>query len=294
MRLTRGLSAVVLALLVAGTAACTGADDAPSFSGKAAAPLAESPDEGVSGGPAPLAEQGPDLTGGDPPTIGPKVIKTARVRVEVKRGGFLDALRDATSVAGAYGGFVVSSSVEGEKARRGSLVIRIPSERFELALADIHDLGTVERERVTGEDVGQEFIDLEARLRNLRAHEGVMLQLYERAQTIPDSIRVQKEVTSVQLRIEEIEGRLRYVRDQATFGTLSIGLVETGVVPDAPPGIIERSWQQAVDVVLAMVSAVIVSLGFIVPIGLGGLLVLPFVRRLRARCGRLVAALRSP
>lgn len=283
MRPTRGLLAVMFALLVAGTAACTGADEAPSFGGKAAAPEAEGPDETVSRGPAPLAEQGPDVSGGELPTIGPKVIKTARVRLEVKRGGFLDALREATSVAGAYGGFVVSSSVEGEKARRGSLVIRIPAERFELALADIHDLGTVERETVTGEDVGQEFIDLEARLRNLRAHEGVMLQLYGRAQTIPESIRVQKEVTSVQLRIEEIEGRLRYVRDQAAFGTISIGLVETGAAPDAPAGVIERSWQRAVDVVLAIVSAVIVSLGFIVPIGLVGLLVLPFVRRLRAR-----------
>jgi hypothetical protein len=94
---------------------------------------------------------------------------------------------------------------------------------------------------------------------------------------------VQKEVTSVQLRIEEIEGRLRYLRDQAALGTISISLVETGVVPDAPPGVIERSWQQSVDVVLAIVSAGIVSLGFIVPIGLVGLLVLPFVRRLRAR-----------
>lgn len=89
MRPTRGLSAVVFALLVAGTAACTGADKAPSFSGKAAAPSAEGLDESVSGGPAPLAEQGVDMAGGDLPTIGPKVIKTARVRLEVKQGGIV-------------------------------------------------------------------------------------------------------------------------------------------------------------------------------------------------------------
>lgn len=283
MRRTRGLSAVMFALMLAGTAACTRAEEAPSSGGKAAAPALQGLDESVSKEPAPLGEQGSAVIAGELLVIAPKVIKTARVRVEVKRGGFLDALQEATTVAGTYGGFVVSSSVEGEKARRGSLVIRVPADRFEAALADIHDLGTVDRETLAGEDVGQEFVDLEARLRNLRAHEGVMLQLYEQAQTIPDSIRVQKEVTSVQLRIEEIEGRLRYLRDQAALGTISISLVETGVVPDAPPGVIERSWQQAVDVVLAIVSAGIVSLGFIVPIGLVGLLVLPFVRRLRAR-----------
>jgi uncharacterized protein DUF4349 len=283
MHAQRGWSAVLFALLVTGTAACTGAEEGPSVSAKGVPPAAEGRDESLSGAPAaPLGEQGPDVIG-DLPIIGPKVIKTARVRIEVKRGGFLDALQEATTVAGTYGGFVVSSSVEGEKARRGSLVIRVPADRFEMALADIHNLGTVDWETVAGEDVGQEFVDLEARLRNLQAHEGVMLQLYERAQTIPESIRVQKEVTSVQLRIEEIEGHLRYLRDRAALGTISLGLVETGVVPDAPAGLIERSWQRAVDVVLAIVSAVIVSLGFIVPIGLVGLLVLPFVRRLRAR-----------
>jgi hypothetical protein len=277
----RGWAVAMLALLVAGTVACTATEGEPS--GAKMAPAEEAPDQSLSGEPAPLGERAPDVIGSELPVIGPKVIKTAQVRVEVERGGFHDALREATAVAGTYGGFVVSSSVEGEEARRGSLVIRVPAERFEMALADIHDLGTLERERITGEDVGQEFIDLEARLRNLRAHEGVMLRLYERAQTIPESIRVQKEVTSVQLRIEEIEGRLRYLRDQAALGTISIALVETGLVPEAPSGLIERSWERAVDVLLAIVSGMIVSLGFIIPIALLSLLVLPFVRRLRAR-----------
>jgi Domain of unknown function (DUF4349) len=281
----RGLTASLFVLLVAAMTACSGASEklAPTGGKAAAPPEAQPAEESLSEEPAQVGEPGLGAAGGELPVIGPKVIKTASVRVEVARGGFSDALGEATAVAGKYGGFVLSSALEGEKARRGSLVIRVPAERFELALADIRELGTLKRERVSGEDVGQEFIDLEARLRNLRAHEGVMLRLYDRAQTIPESIRVQKEVTSVQLRIEEIEGRLRYLRDQAAFGTISIGLVEVGVVPDGPKGVIERSWERAVDVVLALVSFAIVSLGFIVPIGILGLLLLPFVRRLRAR-----------
>jgi hypothetical protein len=278
-----GLAAALFLLVVAVMTAC-GASEKSPFGGKAAAPPEAQPAvESLSEEPAQVGEPELGVVGGELPVIGPKVIKTASVRVEVARGGFSDALGEATAVAGKYGGFVLSSALEGEKARRGSLVIRVPAERFELALADIRDLGTLNRERVSGEDVGQEFIDLEARLRNLRAHEGVMLRLYDRAQTIPESIRVQKEVTSVQLRIEEIEGRLRYLRDQAAFGTISIGLVEVGVVPDGPKGVIERSWERAVDVVLALASVAIVSLGFIVPIGLLGLMLFPFVRRLRAR-----------
>lgn len=276
----RVLAVVLFATVVIGLVACAGDEKAPS--GKAAMPEPQAPQE-FSEEPSRIGEPGETVVVGKLPALGPKVIKNASVRVEIRRGGFADALREATAVAGTYGGFVVQSSAEGEKARRGSLVIRVPAERFELALGDIHDLGTLTRETVSGKDVGQEFIDLEARLRNLRAHEGVMLRLYDRAQTIPESIRVQKEVTGVQLRIEEIEGRLRYLRDQAAFGTISIALVEVGVVPESPGGVIERAWDRAVDVVLGLASAAIVSLGVIVPLGLLALLLWPFVRRLRAR-----------
>jgi hypothetical protein len=281
---TRRVAAILFAIATMVMVACSGVSEEKSPSaGKAEAPQ---PDAGVdefSEEPSQIGGPGKTVVIGELPALGPKVIKNASVRVEVRRGGFSDALREATAVAGKYGGFVVQSSVEGEKARRGSLVIRVPAERFELALGDIHDLGTLKRETVSGEDVGQEFIDLEARLRNLRAHEGVMLRLYDRAQTIPESIRVQKEVTGVQLRIEEIEGRLRYLRDQAAFGTISIALVEVGVVPDATRGVIERAWDRAVDVVLGLASAAIVSMGVILPLGLLALLAWPFVRRLRTR-----------
>jgi Domain of unknown function (DUF4349) len=273
--------AVLFCLLAVGLTACSGSFQKGPSGGEAAMPDAQTA-KGLSEEPRQLGEPGVDVEG-ELPALGPKVIKNATVRVEVRRDGFSEALREATAVAGRYGGFVVSSSVEGQGARRGSLVIRVPAERFELALADIHDLGMLKRESISGEDVGQEFIDLEARLRNLRAHEVVLLRLYDRAQTIPESIRVQKEVTGVQLRIEEAEGRLRYLRDQAAFGTISIGLVEVGVVPDGPRGVIGRAWEKAVDVVLAVASAAIVSLGVIVPLGFLALLLWPFVRRLRTR-----------
>jgi Domain of unknown function (DUF4349) len=277
----RVMGTVLCAGLMMGMVACAAGEESPS--GEAAMPQPQAGVDEFSDQPSHLGEPAGAPVEGELPALGPKVIKNARVRLEVARGGFSDALREATAVAGTYGGFVVSSSVEGENARRGSLVIRVPAERFEPALADIHDLGTLIRETVSGEDVAQEFVDLEARLRNLRAHEGVMLRLYDRAQTIPESIRVQKEVTSVQLRIEEIEGRLRYLRDQAAFGTISIGLVEVGVVPDGPRGVIQRAWERAVDVVLALVSAAIVSLGVVIPLGVLALVMWPFVRRLRTR-----------
>jgi hypothetical protein len=224
-------------------------------------------------GPAPL------------PAMGPNVIKTADLRVEVRRNTLRDAVGEVTAVAGRHGGFVLSTQVSGARARSGILVIRVPAERFELALAEIRDLGTkVLGETVAGQDVSQEFIDLEARLRNWRAQEVVLLRLMDRAQSVTDTIRVQRELQQVQLEIETIRGRLRYLQDQTTMSTISVGLREAGAVP-ARPGTLAKAWAQAVQTFLAIVSGAIVAAGALLPFALLLLVGLIVFRLVRPRLG---------
>jgi len=237
--------------------------------------------EGVRGGGEPLeaADQGgtaPAAEVAGLPALGPAVIKTADLEVEVE--GFADAMSRATSVAARYQGFVVSTSTGGAEARRGTIVLRVPAERFEDAMNDLRGLGEVRRQRVAGEDVGQEFVDLEARLRHLDAQERVMLGLFDEAATVADTIRIQNELSGIQLQIEEIEGRLRYLRDQTSLSTISVTLAEEGV---AAPGAFDRAWERAVDGFLSVLAALVVGLGYVLPfaaIGLGGLLVYRRVR----------------
>lgn len=213
------------------------------------------------------------------PGVGPSVIKTAEIALQIERDGFEDALQRATSVASAEGGFVLSSSVEGGEARRGSIVLRVPSGRFEAALASLRELGSVRRERVAGEDVGQEFVDLEARLRNLQAQEAVLLRLMDEAQTVTDTIKVQKELTGIQLEVERIRGRLRYLEDQTSFGTISLWMAEAGAAAPQEPGIIARAWERAVEGFLSVIGGLITALGVLVPIAVLGLLGWILVRR---------------
>ncbi|MGH2653566.1 MAG: DUF4349 domain-containing protein [Actinomycetota bacterium] len=243
-------------------------------------PPGSSEGEGVRGGGEPFeaadgGEAAPDAEAGTlaVPAVGPKVIKTADLEVEVDRDGFGDAMSSATSVAARYQGFVVSTSTGGAEARRGTIVLRVPAERFEDAMNDLRGLGEVQRQRVTGEDVGQEFVDLEARLRHLDAQEQVMLGLFDEAATVADTIRIQNELSGIQLQIEEIEGRLRYLRDQTSLSTISVTLAEEGV---AAPGAFDRAWERAVDGFLSVLAALVVGLGYVLPfaaIGLVGLLV---------------------
>jgi hypothetical protein len=263
-------------LLLAG---CATAGDGGGGGGQAGAPA---PVPGVEGAPR-LEAVGPAAA--PLPRLGPSVIKTATLRLEVDAGGIQEAVGEATAAAGRHGGFILRS--ESLRSDRATLVLRVPSGRFERALAELRGMGNVEREVIAGEDVGEEFVDLQARLRNLQAERAVMLRLFDAAATIPDTIRVQNEVSAVQLQIEEIRGRLRFLRDQTSLGTITLNIVERGA--EEGVGVIERSWNRAVDGLVAIAGGTIEAIGYLIPIAvlaLAVVLMVAFViRRVLPRLG---------
>ena len=208
------------------------------------------------------------------PDARPSIIKTAQLDIEVARDKLQDAVDDAIAAAEDTGGFVLTTRLDDERSGRGTLVLRVPAERFESALAALDDLGEVLGRSVSGEDVGEEFVDLEARLRNFEAQEAVLLRLMDRAETVSDTIKVQRELTGIQLEVERIRGRLRFLDDQTAFGTVTVKLTEPGAVV-ATATTLEKAWQRAGNAALAFVSGLVVSLGVIVPSAI--LLALAFI-----------------
>jgi hypothetical protein len=272
-----GAALTFLALVVAG---CSESAESPS-------PSAGGDVAGLEGGEQAFRQlQGGGVSGSGSaapsqlPALGPSVIKTARLELEVERDGFGPALDEATAVAAETGGFVVSSTTGGEESRRGSVVLRVPSDRFEEAMARLRGLGSTRGERISGEDVSQEFVDLEARLRNLEAQQAVLLRLFDQAATVTDTIRVQRELSGVQLQVEEIQGRLRYLRDQTSLATITVALAEEG---SAAPGAFDNALDRAVDGSLAVIAGLLVALGYILPVAILGLVALLVARRLRGR-----------
>jgi hypothetical protein len=210
------------------------------------------------------------------------VIKTGDVTVRIDEGELQDSLSRVVEVARAHGGFVLSTTVDDHGARSGTVIVRVPAESFEDALADARSIGEVVREQVSGEDVSQEFVDLGARLRNFEAQESVLLDLMAKSSSVADTLRVQRELQDVQLEIERLRGRLRYLRDQTDLSTITIRLREADEVV-AGTGLFERAWRRSVDTFNAIVSAIVVGLSVAVPIGLLVALVLVIARFLRPR-----------
>jgi hypothetical protein len=218
------------------------------------------------------------------------VIKTGRLSIRLGHDGLSKAIERAHNIVDRYGGFISSSNLSTGKHETSTIVVRIPADRFDNAMADLSapGLGAVRSQQQSGEDVGQQLVDLSARARNLRAQSLALIRLMNQAVTVSDTIKIQNELFDIQGQIEELDGRLRYLHDQADMSTITMLLAPPAAVhhhqgqPTAIGSALRRSWQRATDVV----TAVIVGAGVVIPVALLALVallvgrwLLPAVRR---------------
>jgi hypothetical protein len=204
--------------------------------------------------------------------------------VVVERDTFAERFQDAMDLATANQGYVQTST--SRDGRFGSLVIRVPSNRFEETVREIKELGiAVEGETVTGENVTAEHVDLQARLRIARARRTVLLRLMDRATTIEQTLRVQNALDDVQLRIEEIQGALDVLDSRVSEATIRVQIRETGVEPlenDVRNPSIPGAFDRAIAGFFAVIAGTVVGLGYLIPalvIGLGVFLAVRFTLR---------------
>jgi Domain of unknown function (DUF4349) len=212
------------------------------------------------------------------------IVKTARVSVVVERDTFAKSFQDAMDVATANQGYVQTSS--SRDGRSGSLVIRVPSSRFEETLRELKQLGIeVEGETVTGQDVTAQHVDLQARRRIARARRTVLLRLMDRATTIEQTLRVQNALDDIQLQIEEVQGALNVLDSRVSEATIRLQIRETGVEPlekDVRNPSLPGAFDRAIAGFFAVIAGTVVGLGYVIPalvIGLGVFLAVRFARR---------------
>ncbi len=195
-----------------------------------------------------------------------RVVKTATLSLEVKRGKLDAAYGKVLAVVQTADGFVAGTE---QSHGRAQLTLRIPAAAFESTLGQLRGVGKVKDESLRGEDVTSQFTDLEARLRNLRAQEAVLLDLMRQARTIPDTITVQQQLSQIQQQIEELEGQRRVLDDQSSFGTLTVNLAAHGAAPVPRPeqqSTLGEAWDRATGVALDVIGGTLVLLGALVPL----------------------------
>jgi hypothetical protein len=217
-----------------------------------------------------------------------KIIRNGQLELEAASPE--ETQKRITTIAEKSGGFVVESQQSSSDARTTTrdvvtMTVRVPAEKFNEALDDIRRAASrVVAETVKGEDVTEEFIDIEARLRAKRALEQQFVEIMKRANSVEDALSVQSQLAEVRGEIEKIEGRKRFLENQATLSTIKIRIQTPTVFAANSAGFSYRlaesfgkGFDFALNFVLGLVTLVVGALPFLLLIGLPAFLIVRYV-----------------
>ena len=198
------------------------------------------------------------------------LIRTGSASIEVAK---LDpAIIKVRQMATQLGGYVANSSISGgrDQVRSATLELKIPAARYDQAVGGLNSIGKVEAVNTSVEDVGEEFVDITARVTNAkRLEERFISLLATRTGRLQDVLAVERELARVREEIERYEGRIRFLKTRAAVSTLSVTVHEPlpllGQAPGDNPiiGAIKQAWRNFVGFIAWMIA----SLGILVPVG---------------------------
>ena len=256
----------------------------------------ESPGRGGGGDDsAPVVREAPP----DPVPSDRKIIRNAELRLEADSPE--EVQRRVTAIAEAKGGFVVESQQSGGDGRTGkrdtvSMTLRVPAEKFAETLDEIRrEAGSVVMEHITGKDVTEEFIDIEARLKAQLALEAQFMEIMKQANSVEQALSVQRQLADVRSDIERIEGRKRFLENQASLSTVKLRIETPAAIAASGSGFMYELREAVSDgigaalaFVLGLIKFVIALAPFALFIGLPGYLLARYFWR-KARRERLAA-----
>ena len=154
------------------------------------------------------------------------------------------AVERVSALAVSYGGWVVGS--DRSSRHSGSVSIRVPAQSLQDVLDELESLAIdVESLALTSQDVTDEFVDTTSRLASLRVTEQVHLEMLSKAQDVEEALMVQDRISDIQMRIEEMQGRINYLSQVAAYSLVNVNLkLSTVAMPvDAGPDIAFRVGQ---------------------------------------------------
>jgi len=151
------------------------------------------------------------------------IVKTGVLSMVVKE--VRQASETVIDYANKNGGFVVASTIAKDGLiPYGTVTVRIPAKMFDAGLKELRALGDVVSESVNGQDITEQYIDLDSRLKNLTAAEEQLLSIMRRSGSIQDILAVEQQLTYTRQQIEQIQGQMKYLRESSDLSTLTVNL----------------------------------------------------------------------
>ncbi len=162
------------------------------------------------------------------------IIKSAEVDLLVTD---TDAAVDQVlGVVSDVGGYVLNMVTWQEgSAKLAKVTMRMPFDRYEEALRRLRRIGSVQKESSSGEDVSDEYVDLQAQQRNLEATAERLRSFLAKAETVDQALKVDQSLRAIEGEIEQVKGRLNYLSDRAAFSTITVYIQPERPTPTPAP-----------------------------------------------------------
>lgn len=193
----------------------------------------------------------PKQASSETPATRPQLIKKAALSLVVK--SIDSSTKSVTNIVkkqqGDILGFQNEKPPDPSIRQTATVEIRVPQERLETTLDSLAKLGTVQNRALTAEDVTTQLVDNEARLRNLRKSEELVLKIMERSGSVGDVLKAAQELSNIRESIERIDAQLKSLRNQVAYSTISLTLeaaVSSQQTPEPALGLrMQETWGKA-------------------------------------------------
>ncbi|MBM3249526.1 MAG: DUF4349 domain-containing protein [Candidatus Omnitrophica bacterium] len=199
-----------------------------------------------------------------------KLIRRAELDLEVKYCD--ETAKKITDLVNSYSGIIIDAQIQKapNEAKRGQTILKVLPKDFDTVLLKLKELGKVNSERVTAEDVTEEYVDLEARLKNAKAvKDRLMAILQDKARTVKDILEVERELYRVGEEIERIEGRMKFLDRQVDLATITVNYYEPKAIAPEPLNVFERfkkTVRLSIEVFINVFNAAIVVIFALIPV----------------------------
>lgn len=198
--------------------------------------------------------------------IDQKIIKEASIRIEVK--DITKVYQQIIAITEKYGGYIANSSnwQDDNQNKYSNYYLKIPADQFTtvLDLLTGEEIGNLLYRSISGQDVSEEYYDLEIRLKNLTLQEERYRELLVQATTVEDILKIEKELERIRTEIERLEGRLNYLDDRVNLSSISVEFQEIKPLGSGNWGMV-RALRQAIQALSQSIYRLIVGLGTILP-----------------------------
>jgi hypothetical protein len=171
------------------------------------------------------------------------LIRTASIELEATDpAALVSSVRQiaAAAVAGADAGYVSDERTQWNgTALTATVTIRVPAATFASVMDQLRRLGTrVVSENSNTQDVTEQFVDVDARLQALRATQAQLLQLLAKTERLEDTLAVQRQLTDIEMQINQLEGRENYLKEHSAFSTITVAIHPPAAAAPSP----EPTW----------------------------------------------------